>query len=164
MTSEVWQRVGPLSPCGRPSYPSNGLPGSADVHKHAQTIRSLSRWFLSLAEERKVKLACIRMMAGVPEDCLFFVCCHGPRTCPGCLWQGLIPPHLYSYRKNDQNDHLPVLPALGCCVPFPRDNESQVPLNVCSFCFHQFLHQELRPSSSGLNCSLPRFIFEVSAH
>lgn len=82
MTSEVWQSVGPLSPCGTVSYPSNGLPGSTDVHKHARTIGSLSRWFLSLAEGRKVKLACMRMMAGVPEDGLFLVCCHCSKGLP----------------------------------------------------------------------------------
>lgn len=31
---------------------------------------------LSLAEERKVKLAYIRMMAAVPEDRLFLAICH----------------------------------------------------------------------------------------
>lgn len=64
------------------SYPSNGLPGSTDVHKHAQPIPSLSRWFLSLAEGRKVKLACMRMMAGVPEDGLSPVCCHWSEGLP----------------------------------------------------------------------------------
>lgn len=50
MTSEAWQPVGPLSPRGTVSDPSDGLRGSADVHKHAETIPSLSRCFLSLAE------------------------------------------------------------------------------------------------------------------
>lgn len=42
--------MGLLSPCGTVSDPSDGLRGSADVHKHAETIPFLSRCFLSLAE------------------------------------------------------------------------------------------------------------------
>lgn len=165
MTSEVWQRVGPLSPRGTPSYPSNGLPGSADVHKHAQTIRSLSRWFLSLAEERKVKLACIRMMAGVPEDCLFF-CVLSPVQGPAQeasdrVWS--LPTYTATQKLTKMTTFLFHLRLGAVFLP---------PL---SFSFHQFccilirytqssLHQEFRPSSSGLNCSFSRFVFEVSAH
>lgn len=177
MTSEVWQRVGPLSPCGTPSYPSNGLPGSADVHKHAQTIRSLGRWFLSLAEERKVKLACIRKMAGVPEDCLFFfVCCHWSKGLPRRPLTGFDPSPLTQLQKNWPKWPPSCFICAWVLSSFPPcDNESKVPLDVCSFYFHQFCcilirytksswHQELRPSSSGLNSSFSRFVFEVSAH
>lgn len=124
MTSEVWQSVGLLSPCGTVSYPSNGLPGSTDVHKHAQTIGCLSRWFLSLAEGRKVKLACMRTIAGIPEGGLFLVCCHWSKGLPGfdsprkyVHLKSLLPAHLWRRcRSRPQKLEIDHLGPNGLCV------------------------------------------------
>lgn len=76
MTGEVWQWVGQVSPCGAVSYRSNGVSrAEMSINMHIKSDPSAGG-SLSLAEERKVKLAYIRMMVAVPEVRLFLVICH----------------------------------------------------------------------------------------
>lgn len=71
----MWQWVGQVSPCGAESHRSSRGSGEMSINMHIKSDPSAGG-ILSLAEERKVKLAYIRMMVGVPEDSLFLVICH----------------------------------------------------------------------------------------
>lgn len=86
MSTEVWQWVGQVSPCGAVSYRSSRVSGAEmSINMHIKSDPSAGG-MLSLAEERKVKLAYITMMVPTPEDRVFsylsLVRSQSPPKCP----------------------------------------------------------------------------------